>query len=263
LCTLSKSFVEFASGSKPTIIWAAGADGVERSSKSQLTELESFKDFALAISAVEPLHDARVVICSSAGGVFSGASDPPFSADSPVSAINDYGRKKIAIEELAGATLSSHFSLHLARITNLYGPWSGPRQGLINRLCTAAATRKALQIYVPLETVRDYIYVDDAARLIFMELAKVDAAGRNGYLSISIIGSGENSSVGNVISTVARVTRRKVPFTVAQLEDTKLQPRDLRMNPSWVKQNLDFSPVSLPNGIKRLFDSLVTDTRWK
>jgi UDP-glucose 4-epimerase len=256
----TKEFSDFARDTTPTIVWAAGSEGVVISGSNVASERDSFTDFSVVLSQMETLFGATVVIVSSAGGVFSGSPTPPFRCDSPVQAINEYGRNKIAIEEMGIAKLTSKYRVHVARITNLYGPWPGPRQGLINRMCTAAATREALQIYVPLDTVRDYIYVSDAAKLLLLE---IDAAqNQEGSSSISLIGSGENSSIGTVINTVANVSHRKIPVTMAQVEATQLQPRDLRMQPSWIEREISFEPSTLAQGVKKLFDSLVTVPRW-
>ena len=252
---LADQFGQFSIGEKPIIMWAAGADGV--SERRDESEVESFKDFVEAISASSSLRNAKVVVCSSAGGVYGSSPHPPFSVSSTIAAANQYGANKIAIETIAQTDLPSSKHVHIARITNLYGPWPGSRQGLVNRICTAATTRKALQIYVPLDTVRDYIYVDDAAELLIMESEAAESSR-----SVSLIGSGENSSVGEVIKTVTNVTHRKVPISLAYLESTKLQPRDLRMSPSWQDRSIPFAPLSLAEGVKRLFDSLVTVPRW-
>lgn len=252
---LALQFSQFSTGGPPLVIWAAGADGV--GGRQDEGEVESFTDFVGAISATSDLNNAKVVVCSSAGGVYGASPNPPFSVSSTIAASNPYGANKIAIEAIAESELPRSMKVHIARITNLYGPWPGPRQGLVNRMCTAAATRKALQIYVPLDTVRDYIYVDDAAELLLLEAAASDA-----NRSLSLIGSGENSSVGEVMKTVTNVTHRKVPISLAHLESTKLQPRDLRMMPSWRERDLPFEPMSLAEGVKRLFDALVTVPRW-
>ena len=252
---LARQFSDVAPESPTTIIWAAGSEGVGKQQLTDCSELDAFQDFVQAISNVEKLKGSTVAIVSSAGGVLGGSPSPPFDIHTPVHAINQYGQDKIAIEELGASKLSSDFRVHMARVTNLYGPWSGPRQGLINRLCTAAASREALQIFVPLDTVRDYIYVTDAAQLLLLEIA-VDLP------SISLIGSGENSSVGTVISTVSHVARRKVPITLARLAISPLQTTDLRMHPSWLDRGLQFNPMPLAQGVKLLFDSLVTVPRW-
>jgi len=252
---LAEQFGNVTHEAPATIIWAAGSEGVGKKQQAHCSELDAFQDFLQAISSVDNLKGSTVAIVSSAGGVFGGSPSPPFDIHTPVHAINQYGQDKIAIEELGMRRLSSDFRVHIARVTNLYGPWSGPRQGLINRLCTAAASREALQIFVPLDTVRDYIYVTDAAHLLLLEIAA-------DFPSISLIGSGESSSVGTVISTVSHVARRKVPITLARLSTSPLQTTDLRMHPSWLDRGLQFKPMPLAQGAKLLFDSLVTVPRW-
>ena len=256
----AQEFSDFARDTKPTIVWAAGSEGVAISNTHVASERDSFTDFSFVLSQMDTLFGATLVVVSSAGGVFSGSPKPPFSCNSPVRAINEYGRNKIAIEDLALTELNLRYQVHVARITNLYGPWPGPRQGLINRLCTAAATREALQIYVPLDTVRDYIYVSDAAKLLLLEIDPEINQGTPP--SISLIGSGESTSIGMVLNTVAHVSHRKIPITIAQVDATQLQPRDLRMQPSWIERKISFEPSSLAQGVKKLFDSLATVPRW-
>jgi len=259
---LASGFARFACGSESTIVWAAGSQGVTNSHSGIASELETFRDFAEAISNEPKLHGATVAIISSAGGVYSGSFNPPFTVTSPIAAINQYGLNKIAIEDISSSALTENFRVHIARVTNLYGSWSGPRQGLVNRLCNAAATREALQIYVPLDTVRDYIYVVDAAALLFIELNSIDMLAGGKKLSLSLIGSGENTSIGSLIDTVTHVTHRKVPVTLAQLDETRLQPLDLRMNPTWIERSLPFFTLPLAQGVKKVFNSLVTLPRW-
>ncbi len=259
---IADQFADFSSVGSRTIIWAAGSEGVGTTRLQGTSELDAFRDFATAISEAKRLHGSTVSIVSSAGGVLGGSFHPPFDVNSPIRAINQYGRDKITVEELSREVLAANFRVHIARVTNLYGPWTGPRQGLINRLCTAAATREALQIYVSLDTVRDYIYVSDAARLLLLEIEATGSPSSIDLPSVSLVGSGENSSIGIVINTVSHVSRRKVPITMAQVEATQLQPRDLRMRPSWIEREIPFEPSTLAQGVKKLFDSLVTVPRW-
>ena len=262
LIELAQQFSEVTNEAPASIIWAAGSEGVGKKQLEHCSELDAFQDFVQAISSVEKLKGSTVAIVSSAGGVMSGSDSPPFDIHTPVHAINQYGQDKIAIEEIGTSGLSSDFRVHIARVTNLYGPWFGPRQGLINRLCAAAASREALQIFVPLDTVRDYIQVSDAAALLLLEIDDSNRMNLSGVPSISLIGSGENCSIGTVINTVSRVSRRKVPITLARLAISPLQPRDLRMHPSWLDRGLHFTPMPLAQGVKLLFDSLVTVPRW-
>ena len=58
--------------------------------------------------------------------------------------------------------------LLVGRISNLYGPGQNlaKPQGLVSQLCRAQLTRQPLSVYVSLDTMRDYLYVDDAAAMV-------------------------------------------------------------------------------------------------
>ena len=263
LSMLTQEFAEYARGGDPVIIWAAGQGGVAASENLENSEYNSFSEFCTALNVVPELCGSTVVVCSSAGGVYGGSSSPPFSVTTPPRAINTYGDEKLRIEQLAESRLAVKHRLRIARITNLYGAWPGKRQGLVNRLCTAAVIREPLQIYVTLDTVRDYIDVADAASILLNEVADSDSIrAETGTSEKFIIGSGKATSVGEVISTVTEVSRRKIPISFAESEYRELQPKDLRVVPTWEQKGLPMSPVELAVGVKRLIDSLVTQPRW-
>jgi UDP-glucose 4-epimerase len=256
------NFASFSGDRPRTIIWAAGQGSVSTEHSPNNGELSAFADFAKVLSKSENLFGSQLVICSSAGGVYGGSDSPPFTIETKPVAINAYGQEKIDIEELAGLRLLPTYRVLIARITNLYGAWSGVRQGLVNRLCTAAVIREPIQIYVSLDTFRDYLEVNDAANLLLTE-ALFHANLPNGKSPhVCIIGSGRSTSVGEVIATVMDVSRRKIPISLANLSYRDLQPRDLRVLPTWLEHDPDFSPIELPAGVKRLLNSLVTAPRW-
>ena len=63
----------------------------------------------------------------------------------------------------------------IGRITNLYGPGQNldKPQGLISHLCWAHLTRHSVSVYVSLDTIRDYLFVDDCAGLVLDALDRV------------------------------------------------------------------------------------------
>jgi UDP-glucose 4-epimerase len=258
----TSDFAAFAKGSQATIIWAAGQGGVATRHTEEMSEWSAFSDLVDVLEESSELFGAQIVICSSAGGVYSGSSSPPFTINTQPVAINAYGQEKIDIEELAVARLASLHRILVARLTNLYGSWPGTRQGLVNRLCTAAVTREPIQIYVTLDTSRDYIDVNDAAEILFSEIEYCSRLPDSHGVQMCLVGSGRTTSVGEVIATVTDVGRRKIPISLADLEYKDLQPKDLRVVPTWIERELPCSPVALPGGIKRLFDALVTSPRW-
>lgn len=255
-------FAAFAKGNQATVIWAAGKGGVASQQQEEISEWSAFSDFVSVMEKTSELFGSQIVICSSAGGVYSGSASPPFTIDTPPVAINAYGQEKIDIEEIAVARLATQYQILLARLTNLYGPWRGNRQGLVNRLCTAAITREPIQIYVTLDTSRDYIEVSDAAQILFGEIEFCARQSISHGVHMCLVGSGRTTSVGEVIATVTNVGRRKIPISLADLTYKDLQPKDLRVVPTWIGRRLPYSPLELPVGTKRLFDALVTSPRW-
>lgn len=257
-------FFDFTQGAQGTIIWSAGQGGVTAQGDKRTSEISAFLDFVKVLENFPELFGSQIVICSSAGGAYGGSQSPPFTLSTIPIAINPYGQEKLHIEEVAAKVLLAKYRVLIARITNLYGAWPGSRQGLVNRLCTAAVTREPIQIYVSLDTVRDYIDVEDAASIILLEAAYARDQDQRGIGSLNwcLVGSGVPTSVGDVMTTVTSISRKKVPISLADLEYKNLQPRDLRVLPTWIEHGINYSPVSLPTGVKRLVDSLVTQPRW-
>ncbi len=56
----------------------------------------------------------------------------------------------------------------IGRFSNLAGPGQNlvKQQGLVSQLCRAVVQRQSLNVFVPMETLRDYLDVDDAAAMV-------------------------------------------------------------------------------------------------
>ena len=75
-----------------------------------------------------------------------------------------------AVERLAEAT---GVRAVLGRLSNVYGPGQtlGKPQGLLSQLCLADATGRPLPVFVSMDTIRDYLYAGDAARMVVRSIA--------------------------------------------------------------------------------------------
>ena len=69
-------------------------------------------------------------------------------------------------------------SVLVGRISNLYGPGQNlaKPQGLVSHICRAQLSGQPISVYVSLDTVRDYLFVDDAAGLICDALDRLAVA---------------------------------------------------------------------------------------
>ena len=93
----------------------------------------------------------------------------PFTEHTTPAPISAYGRAKLRSEEIATEfAVRTGSALLVGRLSNLYGPGQDitKPQGLISQLCRAQLTRQPLSVYVSLDTMRDYLFVDDAAAMV-------------------------------------------------------------------------------------------------
>jgi UDP-glucose 4-epimerase len=189
------------------LAWCAGA-GVVATSPEQLTaEVALFDDY-LAQLDVPP---AALFLASSAGGVYAGSPDrPPYDEVARTGAMAPYGHAKLAMEAAAARLAETGARVVLGRIANLYGPGQnlGKPQGLISQLCLTGLTRQPLGVYASLDTLRDYLYVDDAGAMVVASLDRV-AAEPPGTVTAKILGSGQAVSIAELVGEVTRLFRRR------------------------------------------------------
>ena len=237
------------------IAWCAGAGVTATSADMFAREEQVFDSFAATVERLcrESRLDARqgsVFLASSAGALYAGLADPPYTERSGTAPLSPYGHSKLALEArlraLAGGT---GLAAAIGRITNLYGPGQNlaKPQGLISHLCRAHVTGQPIGIYVPLDTLRDYLFVDDAAALVLDLLDAV--TDRPGEASVKILASQCSVSVAALVMQAQRVFRRPIRVLFGASSQAARQARDLRVR-SVVWPELDRrSLCTLPSGI--------------
>jgi UDP-glucose 4-epimerase len=246
-----------AAGDGPVaVLWAAGTVGVGSSEEHAQQENQALRDLIEAMGDLWPRTGGRFFLASSAGAVYAGVDEAPYRASSPTRATSPYGRAKLWQEGYVQETLPDSLGVLIGRLGNVYGSSRHGRQGLISRLCMAALTRNSMNLFVPMDTLRDYCFVDDAAHLVWRELLRDGA-----FQKTSVIASGRSVSVSEVVSTVQQVTHRRVPIALGVNSEADRQPIDLRLIPDWLLTYPEFEPIDLGTGIKRIVDDLVTVPR--
>jgi UDP-glucose 4-epimerase len=216
-------------GSPWRLLWCAGAGVIGTSERALQLEVEVLQRFldrfrvrcAGAASGV-------VFVASSAGGVHAGSDGMPFTEVTDPSPISPYGETKLAVEQLV-RTFGEEAGIPTlrGRIANLYGPGQDltKAQGLISQLCLNHLTRRPSAIYVSLDTARDYLYVDDCARMV---LRATELAAEVGGPSLKIMASERAVTVGALLGELKRVTRRRPQIVLAQSTLAQFQTKDLR-----------------------------------
>lgn len=241
------------------ILWCAGAGVTDSTADDFEREILQFGRFIAIIRDLEPETRARgsIVFTSSAGGVYGGATAPCTEATAAVP-LGLYGATKLRTETmLTDFARSSEVRVLIARLSNVYGPGQNltKPQGLVSRLALSALRRQPLSVYVSLDTLRDYLYVDDcAARLVAAsDRLTAESAPRS---TTKIIGSGRSTSVAALIREFEHVLRSRALIVMGSSPSAALQGRDLRLR-STVWSDLDAVPqVTLPEGIHRTLEHL-------
>lgn len=226
-----------AAGGSWNIAWCAGAGVVATSREALDEELAVFTGFLGDVrSTVTPGEDGALFLASSAGGVYAGSADPPFTEETPPRPLAPYGEVKLAMEgvarELADATGTP---VLIGRIANIYGPGQNldKPQGLVSQLCKAHLSGQPLSVYVSLDTRRDYLYVGDCADMVVSGLAGLRSrvADRPGEPVVTkILASGRSLTIGALIGESTRLFRRRPRVVVAAPAGAaKGQVLDLRL----------------------------------
>jgi UDP-glucose 4-epimerase len=257
--SLSRFVAETGTGDW-AIVWAAGAATVSASDEQAEREADVFRRFAEQVGNCA-LPDCGVFfLCSSAGGVHAGSAHPPFTEETSPAPISPYGRARLAQEESAATLIGERWPVILGRLSNVYGPGQNltKLQGLVSRLAVCSVTRVPLNLFVPLGTVRDYIYVTDAAAAVHAWLSEAQMDGTPGA-HVRVIASGQATSVGQLVRTAQDVGHRRVPIAMGSHPSAGRQAPDLRFVPSALPEGTLLPSTSLPVGMKSVFD----DIRWR
>lgn len=255
IATLQSQTAEFARAvgdSRWAIVWAAGQATTSSSAQDTARELMVFTAFVEAVSAALPHDRGTVFITSSAGGVYGGSVGAPFDDRSDPKPLGTYGKLKLDQEQVATDRLGATCQVILGRVSNLYGPGQDltKLQGLISRLALASVTRVPITMFVSLDTLRDYLYVDDAAAMICMWLDRSPVL--DGRPLTVVIAAGQSVSLGHVISTMQDVTRTRIPVAYGAHASASAQSRDLRLIPTDAESTRPLVRMPLVAGAKRV-----------
>ena len=248
------------SGKPWRLLWCAGAGVVATSPEKLAQETVLLTRFLAGVadrlSDDPPLAQAGTLFfASSAGGVYaaSGAA-PPFDEHSPVGALAPYGREKLAQEELFTTLADAcRVDLLIGRLSNLYGTGQklSKPQGLISHVGRAALRREPVSIYVPLDTIRDYLFAADAGRMVVEAIEHRGVSrheGAPGGSTTKIFASEVETTVASVLGAWRQALRRPLRIALASSPAGQFQPRVLSFR-SRVLPDVRGQPTLLPLGV--------------
>jgi UDP-glucose 4-epimerase len=193
------------------IYWAAGV-GTMGSSDRDLALETRFLTLLLRLVESESRLAAKpgaVAFASSAGAIHAGSPYKIITENTPPAPTTAYGREKLRQEDLVRSVADAdrRRAVLLARFSTLYGPGQsfGKQQGLLAHIARCILRSRPIQIYVPLDTIRDYIAADDAATAM---IAALRATGEGPRVLTKIIASEQPTTIAEIISIFRRIARR-------------------------------------------------------
>lgn len=243
-----------------SIIWCAGRSFPHSSNETVEIDQLVLELFLQRIRLTYKGNDVHFVFASSAGGLYSTECDAPFGATSPIAPITAYGTMKLksetAVLRFADETGGRP---SICRISNVYGPGQNlsKSQGLMAKLAISSVTKVPVNIFVPLSTTRNYIYIDDAAEQI-INIVSTTTHGK----TLEIISSPDNLAISRVISECKRVFPRAPIVTFSDFGRHENYVSNLSMKSNSI--GLDYhTPISL--GLLRLWTDILTRrcTPWE
>ena len=198
----------------------------------------------------------RFVLISSRAAVGeTHAADDQITEDELLRPINPYGATKAAVEALCHA-FYKNFGLPVAvcRMQPLYGPRS--RQDMMPRkLFESVFYNKAVKRYGNGQAVRDWLYVEDAARGILAALYKSEG------FSVFNFGTGVGTTLNELIRLVAEITGREsnILFEDVPLGDAIFAGlSDIRKT----KKLLGWEPkIELRTGLMLMYEYMKKETK--
>jgi UDP-glucose 4-epimerase len=201
------------------------------------------------LSVMEVMSSAKVsrlIYLSSGGAVYGPSSEIPIREDHPLRPISSYGTVKAAAESFIHLfARTRELSPIILRPSNPYGERQGHEgsQGLVNTLLRRSLSGDPLEIWGDGSAVRDYLHVNDLARLIVR-------ATESNLQGVFNVGSGTGTSIREMIDLAASITGR--PLRVVYKPVRSVDPPVSVLDTRAARDSFGWNPeITLRDGLAR------------
>lgn len=251
-------------GTPWAVLWVAGAGVI--GTDEQLLDAETRCWEAVLSGLSRHVIQGRrhvpgfVFLASSAGGVYGRCADALITEHSAPRPLSAYGFNKLRQERLfvAWAARQSAVMCRIGRISNLFGPGQNldKRQGIITQISRCLIWQRPVHVYVPLDTIRDYLHADECAEHIAHDIAawrqRADASVPSGC-EMKIFASGRPTTIARIVGEFSALSMKRHPRVICAPSALGLQqPRSLLFR-SVVPPLFDHLPsIPLQIGIQQI-----------
>jgi UDP-glucose 4-epimerase len=256
ISTLAESFAAEVSSraSSWALLWCAGSGVVGTTAETLALETSYLGHLLKILGERLPDIQGKVLLASSAGGVYGNNTEQPLTETSVCMPISAYGQNKLAQERvlLNWAECHSNVSTLIARISNLYGPGQNLQksQGLIAHISRSLIHHAPVYLYVPLDTIRDYVFASDCAAQLVCGLKRLRGSPTEHV--VRIFSAGETVTIARIIAIFARIAKGHPRIIYSANPMRALQPGRLQFKASvWTDLHAP-AKTDLAIGIQRV-----------
>jgi len=239
--------------SNTTVFYAAGTINATHSFDYIEKDIDGYKLFVRLLNKLESTNIEQFVFLSSAGTVY-GNRMGKVSETEQLQPVNIYGLQKLYFEQLIRLKHlhAGKLNFLIYRISNPYGGYQDPKktQGIIPILINRALNNQPVDIWVDLETKRDYIYIDDLLR--FIHILTFQCGQKNEIYNLA---SGTSSTLREVISLVEQYTQAKLKINKKTIGIPVISSIEVDITKIITAAN-QTPLVTLSDGIKMLVDEM-------
>jgi UDP-glucose 4-epimerase len=215
------------------VFWCAGK-GVVTSTATVLEPewlawIRLLELLGTALAARDYGRSGAIFLASSAGAVYSDDQADFLTENSPPTACSAYGIHKLRMEDALRRWIAAFPSVSclIGRISTLYGPGQDLQkaQGIISHLSRCLIHRRVANIYVPLDTRRDYLFVKDCAHEIAANTGRL-LKERPGSTVTKIFASEEPTNLARIIGVFFQMAKHR-PLIICR-QPRGMQPVSLK-----------------------------------
>ena len=166
------------------------------------------------LEALRRRGGGRLIFASSGGTVYGKPGLVPIPESHALNPLTAYGVSKVAAEKYCQLYRSLHgLDTRVLRISNPYGAGQNPlrQQGAITTFAYKAIAGEPITIWGDGLNARDFIYISDLVEA-FLRCSGTEIAEDDAFPLFNI-GSGEGSTLKDIIADIERTTQRTLPVS--------------------------------------------------
>ncbi|MFY9265517.1 MAG: NAD-dependent epimerase/dehydratase family protein [Solirubrobacterales bacterium] len=231
---------------------AASSTPARASEHAPATLSATLLPLATVLSIMRDQGGGKIALLSSGGTVYGRTDHFPTPEDHPLRPISEHGTNFAFAEQLLGFYGRTYgIEEQVLRLANVFGPGQRTEesQGVVAHWLRAIAEGEPVPVIGSMDAVRDFIFVEDAARAIVASL-------RHGsWPAIYNIGSAHAHSLAELLGDIETIVGREIALDVRPARGVDLPKTHLDIGR--IGRDTGWHPaISLLSGLERTWHAI-------